>query len=539
MSYTSLGFMIFIAVTITAYFVFPVKKYQWTVLLAASWFFYLFSSFRGAAFILFTTLTTWGGTLLLDRVIRVSKQTLREHKGDWDRDTRRQFKKDTERKKRRITAAVLVLNFGVLAFLKYFNFGAESICHLLGLPAPRTLDLLLPLGISFYTFQSMGYVIDVCREQAEAERNPAKVSLFVSFFPQIVQGPVSAWNDLAHQLFEPHSMDFTRFKYGCELMLWGFFKKLVIADRAVIAVAAAMEGGRLLSFSGTTVLFTVLVYALQLYADFSGGIDITRGVAQILGIDLTRNFRQPFFATSISDFWRRWHISLGAWMKNYLFYPLALSDAALSFTSRLQKSRFGRGGAGEHIARVLPSCFASIIVFLVVGVWHGAEWKCVMYGVYNGVIIAVSTLLEPVFRRQNELLRIDPASRLLRLFRTARTFVLVLIGFLFDLVPDVRSFPRVFGTILLRQDFALARIEIRDGLSLLLSQYVLLAAGAAILLAVGILRELRPERSLRQALDRRPYLVRSGLIFCCVMAIVVYGIYGGEYNPADFVYMQF
>lgn len=541
MSYTGVGFLIFIALTIAAYYLFPAKKYQWVVLLAASYFFYLYASFRGAAYLLITTFTTWGGALLLERIAVTARTTLKEKKGEWDRETRKAYRQAAERKKRRLTASILLVNFGILAFLKYFNFGVESLGRLIGAEFSRyTLRLLLPLGISFYTFQSMGYVIDVSREKAEAERNPAKLALFVSFFPQIVQGPVSSWGDLAHQLFEPHDLEFTRFKHGCELMLWGYFKKMVVADRALLAVNAVMGNAELIGQSnGTTLAFSVLIYGLQLYADFSGGIDITRGVAQILGIDMIQNFRQPFFATSIGDFWRRWHISLGAWMKNYLFYPIALSDRALDTTLKLQRGRFGQSAAGAHLAKVLPSCFASLVVFLVVGVWHGAEWKCVMYGLYNGVIIALGTLLEPVFHRQNEKLGIRPDSRGLRLFRILRTFVLVMLGFTMDLAPGVRSMPMMYRKMLLEQDPLGAWTQIRDGLVLLKVDYIILAAGAAVMFIVGVLRERQPDRSLREAIDRKPYFLRGGLIFLCLLTVMVFGMYGWTFDSTGFVYMQF
>lgn len=542
MSYTSLGFFLFAAISIALYFLFSEKKYQWVILLAASYFFYLYASVRAGIFLLVTTATTYAATRMLDRVIRTSKAVLKEKKGEWDRAQRKAYKNVVERKKRWITAGVLVLNFGILAFLKYYNFGVESLSRLLGWGdvSRWTLTLLLPLGISFYTFQSMGYVIDVCREKASAERNFAKVALFVSFFPQIVQGPVGVYGDLAPQLYEPHSFDFTRFKYGCELILWGYFKKLVVADRALIAVNAIMGNTELIRASnGTTLTFAVLVYGLQLYADFSGGIDITRGIAQILGIDMMPNFRQPFFATSLTDFWRRWHISLGNWMKNYLFYPIAVSDAALTTTTKLLRGRFGRSKAGVHIARVLPSCFASLVVFLVVGIWHGAEWKCVAYGLYNGVIIAISTLLQPVFQRQNQLLRIAPDSRGLKLFRIARTFVLVMLGFAMDLTPGVRMLPEIYGKMLLDQNPAAAWAQIRDGLGLLKVDYILLAAGAAILFAVGVLRERVPAEPLRVRLDEKPYLLRGGLVFLCAMAVIVFGVYGWGADASGFVYMQF
>ena len=541
MSYTSVGFLIFAAVTVAVYYLFPVKKYQWTVLLAASYFFYLYTSFRGAFYILVTTATTYGGTMWLDSVIRSSKVTLKEKKGEWDREQRKRFKRETERKKHWILTAVLLVNFGILAFLKYYNFTVESIGALLGRElSGATLKLILPLGISFYTFQSMGYVIDVCRETAQAERNFFKTALFVSFFPQILQGPISIWGDLAPQLYESHRMDFTRFKYGCELVLWGYFKKLVVADRAAVAVGAIMGNTALVSqVNGTTLTFSLLLSVLQLYADFSGGIDISRGIAQMLGIDLVQNFRQPFFAVSINDFWRRWHISLGEWMKNYIFYPIALSDPSLAFTDRLRKSSFGKTRGGEHIAKVLPTCLASLLVFLLVGIWHGANWMCVLYGVYNGVIIAISTLLEPVFKWQNGKLGLTPKSKLLKLFRILRTFVLVALGFLTDMTSEVRELPGILRRMLLGQDLGVAWVEIRDNLQLLLVDYMILAGAVAVMFVVGLLRERQPDRPLRVRLDERPYLMRGGLIFLCALAVIVFGAYGWKYNAMDFVYMQF
>ena len=212
---------------------------------------------------------------------------MKEKKKEWDKDQKKKYKNKVKIQKRLIMTLALVINFGILAFLKYYNFFAGSLNDILGafsldFSAP-SLKLILPLGISFYTFQSMGYIVDVYREKTEAQKNPLKLLLFVSFFPQIIQGPISFYDQLAVQLYAPHSFDFTRFKYGCELILWGFFKKIVIADRAIIAINTVLDG--YYDYSGTTLTFTILLYALQLYTDFSGGIDISRGVAQILGIE--------------------------------------------------------------------------------------------------------------------------------------------------------------------------------------------------------------------------------------------------------------
>ena len=301
-----------------------------------------------------------------------------------------------------------------------------------------------------------------------------------------------------------------------------------------------MGNGEILTlYNGTTITFALLLYCLQLYADFSGGIDISRGVAQILGIDLTQNFRQPYFAASVGDFWRRWHISLGAWMRNYLFYPLALADGVLKVSEGLRRSRFGRTKAGAHVAGTLPVCFASVVVFLVVGIWHGAEWKCVVYGLYNGVLIAMATLLEPVFQWQNRKLGLRPDSRGLRLFRILRTFALTALGFVADLSPGVRTIPGILGKMLTDQAPGAAWTQIRDGLGLLKVDYLILAAGTAVMFLVGLLRERQPDRSLRVRLDGAPYPVRGGLIFLGVLTVLVFGAYGWTYGSASFVYMQF
>ncbi|MBQ1238708.1 MAG: MBOAT family protein, partial [Ruminococcus sp.] len=372
LTYTTLNFLFFVLVAMLLYFLFPVKKYKWTVLLAASVFFYAVVGYKFAYYILFTTLSTYLIALWIERVSKQSKALLKEKKKEWDKDQKKSYKNKIKVQKRLIMALALVINFGVLAFLKYYNFFAGSLNDVLGVFgvgfSMPTLKLLLPIGISFYTFQAMGYIVDVYREKTAAQRNPFKLLLFVSFFPQIIQGPISIYDQLADQLFEPHAFDFTRMKHGMELILWGFFKKLVIADRANIAIEAVK--GKYGEYNGTVLTFIILLYAIQLYADFSGGIDISRGVAQIFGIDMIDNFKRPYFSRSINEYWRRWHISLGGWLKNYLFYPLAMSNVFLNASKKMKNTRFGKTAAGAHVSKVLPTSIASLIVFLVVGVWH-------------------------------------------------------------------------------------------------------------------------------------------------------------------------
>lgn len=540
MNYTSLNFILFVALTVLVYFLFPFKKQKWTVLLVASYVFYLFAGYKYVAFILFTTVSTYLFALWINSIGVKSKETLKLNKQTWDKDEKKKFKNSIKHKKRLVMALVLVVNFGILAFLKYYNFFAGSLNDVMGMfgigfSAP-TLKLFLPLGISFYTFQSMGYIVDVYREKVAPEKNIAKLALFVSFFPQIIQGPISFYDQLAHQLYEPHKFDFTRFKYGMELILWGFFKKLIIADRAVVAINTVTADYA--AYNGTTLTFTILLYALQLYADFSGGIDISRGVAQIFGIDMVDNFKRPYFAKSINDYWRRWHITLGAWLKNYLFFPLAMSNLFINASKKMKGTKFGSTKAGGHIAKVLPTSIASLIVFLVVGIWHGANWKYVAFGIWNGGIIMISILLKPVFDWVLAKLRINAQSFAYGVFQMLRTFLVVLVGYVFDVAPNFAQAMNTFKLAFVDQNFSVGWSQISE-LGLDKFDYAIIIFAIIVVFAASVIQERYSSTTIREMLDKKSFALRGLVIFAGLMLVLVFGIYGPGYDPAAFVYMQF
>ena len=540
LNYTSLNFILFVALTVLVYFLFPFKKQKWTVLLVASYVFYLFAGYKYVAFILFTTVSTYLFALWINSIGVKSKETLKLNKQTWDKDEKKKFKNSIKHKKRLVMALVLVVNFGILAFLKYYNFFAGSLNDVMGMfgigfSAP-TLKLFLPLGISFYTFQSMGYIVDVYREKVAPEKNIAKLALFVSFFPQIIQGPISFYDQLAHQLYEPHKFDFTRFKYGMELILWGFFKKLIIADRAVVAINTVTADYA--AYNGTTLTFTILLYALQLYADFSGGIDISRGVAQIFGIDMVDNFKRPYFAKSINDYWRRWHITLGAWLKNYLFFPLAMSNLFINASKKMKGTKFGSTKAGGHIAKVLPTSIASLIVFLVVGIWHGANWKYVAFGIWNGGIIMISILLKPVFDWVLAKLRINAQSFAYGVFQMLRTFLVVLVGYVFDVAPNFAQAMNTFKLAFVDQNFSVGWSQISE-LGLDKFDYAIIIFAIIVVFAASVIQERYSSTTIREMLDKKSFALRGLVIFAGLMLVLVFGIYGPGYDPAAFVYMQF
>ena len=505
MTYASVNFFAFVALTVLAYFALPLKKQKWVVLLIASYIFYLFAGYKYVAFILFTTVSTYSIARWIDRMSRQSKEMLKTNKTEWNRETKKQFKEKVKRNKRLVMALALILNFGILAFLKYYNFFAGSLNDVFGAFGMSfsmpTLKLFLPLGISFYTFQSMGYVVDVYREKFPAEKNIAKFALFVSFFPQIIQGPISFYDQLAHQLYEPHKVDFTRIKYGCELILWGFFKKLVIADRAVIAINTVVADYN--QYNGTTLTFTVLLYALQLYADFSGGIDISRGIAQILGIYMAENFKRPYFSKSINEYWRRWHITLGTWMKDYVFYPISLSG----WMGRFRK--WCRKHLPKQTARALPVAVANILVFLVVGIWHGAAWKYIVYGLYNGLIIGISELLAVHYKNAKTKLHINDKSQGWKVFMILRTFLLVNISWFFDNAATVpQAFAMMKNAVTHFTPSLLLSVPVGPGGGTGLTKYalIILAFGCILLFIVSFLIEKGV--NIPAYLLQKPFIVR-------------------------------
>ena len=541
MAFTTITFLLFAFFVALIYFLFPNKKYQWTVLLAASYFFYLWASFRIAVFLLLTTFTVYGAALWMERVGAAAKEELALHKKEWDREQKKAFKEQVKKKRRRILIAVLVLNFGILSFLKYFNFLAGSLNGLLALaglgePIP-ILRLLLPLGISFYTFQSTGYLIDVYREKYGAEHNPFKYALFVSFFPQIIQGPISFYDQLAHQLYASHSFSFTRLKYGLWLMLWGYFKKMVIADRGVALINTVTADD--MAYNGTVLFLTILMYALQLYADFSGGIDISRGLAEVLGIEMPENFRRPYFAVDINDYWRRWHITLGAWLKNYVFYSVATSNRFLKMGKNM-KARFGQHPAGAHVAKVFPTCVASLITFLIVGIWHGANWKYVAFGVWNGGVIMISILLQPLYAIALAKLHIRAESRGWHLFQILRTLLVVLVGYAFDIGSNFTAAMRMMWRCV--TDFSWNFQEIGCQLQICgldFLDYMVILAGGLVILCASLIQERHSDTTIRSMLQAKSSWVQFAAVLAILGAIAVFGVYGPGYNTADFVYMQF
>lgn len=526
MDIVSLDFAALWLITAAVYYIFPLR-HRWLVLLTSSIYFYVKSGLIGTSMMLGAALVVWFVAVKLDKKIEENKLYLSEHP-DITKDEKKELKAALQKDKRKVLSLGLVLCFACLFFFKYLNTLLGHTFDLLSfigldMNAPY-INMYMPLGISFYTLQATSYIIDVYRGKVRAEKNPLKVALFVSFFPQMVQGPIGRFDHMAPQLFEGNRFNEKNFKYGLELMLWGLLKKLTLAEYAGVIANEVFNGYE--KYSGFVILVGAIAYGLQVYADFSGGMDLIRGVAQVFGIEMAINFERPYFARSVSEFWRRWHITLGAWMRDYVFYPLSLSKKFAAMGKKTRKI------FGNTVGKLLPTFLASFIAFMLVGIWHGSNMKYVGYGLWNSVIISGSILLEPLYRKVLAKLHIKEDNALWKLFQIFRTFMLVSIGRIFSRADNLTA-----ALSMIKRMFTDFNPEVLvDGtlleLGLMLRAILILLFTAAILFVVSVLQERGVK--IRETLEKGPLILQLLLISLAICFILVFGAYG-----SDFVYQQF
>lgn len=530
MLFTSYSFFLFLAVLAILYYLIP-AKFRWMLLLIASLSFYAFSGPGYLLFILATALTTFYTGLKLDALQRTSSEYIKQKKEELSIEERKAYKERMKKRQRLWLVLCMVINFGILAVLKYSDFTIININTLLDVfKVDGKLPLLgfvLPLGISFYTFQTMGYIIDVYRGKYPCERNFPRLLLFISFFPQLVQGPISRYDDLKETLYSGSGFVTRNISYGLQSMLWGYFKKLVIADRLFVAVSTIIRNPG--EYQGVFVLCGMFLYAIELYADFTGGIDIALGVAQIFGIKLKENFQRPYFSKSITEYWRRWHITLGTWFRDYMFYPISVSKPMQNL------SRKGRKTLGDTMGKRLPVYIATLVIWFTTGIWHGAAWNFIVWGLLNAVVILISQECIPLYNKFHSRFKVRDAFWY-RLFQVVRTFWLMSFLRTFDCYMNVGLTFRMYGTILTKWNLP----ELFQGGKALFglspADYIVFAAGAALMLFVSL--RSRAE-SFRDILARRPLIVRYAVYFALIIAILLFGAYGPGYDSSQFIYSRF
>lgn len=412
MAFNSFLFFAFFAVTGILFDI--VKQEQrWILLLAASVIFIGFSAPKGLVFLLASCAVTYACTLGIDKVRQTGHENVQ--------------KKGLSGKKigKLLIVTDIVVNLGILFATKYLNFFGEIFSHFSG-KQYSAADIIVPLGISFYTFMMLGYAIDVYREEFRPQRNFGKMLLFASYFPQLVDGPISRYADIRGHLFNPPDIEYQRCRSGLLLFAWGLFKKLCVADN--ISVYVNMIYGNYQDYHGLLIFSGAVAYAVYLYADFSGCIDMARGVSRYFGIELKDNFRHPYFANSVEDFWRRWHITLTSWFKDYLFYPILRSECMASLGKKL------RGGGYKKAYRIVPASIALFVVWIFTGLWHGARGTYILWGLYYGLLMIAANAAGVIWKRRRK----KSAGSILI------TFLIVCFGYIIFNSPNI---PAAFGMI--------------------------------------------------------------------------------------------
>ncbi len=526
MVFTSASFILFLTCVTAGYFLCP-AKYRWGVLLAASILFYGLADIRFLPFIFVTS----GISFLTAKLIRQENDACAEQVSQLkEKSEIKTCKENSKKKCRRMMTIAVVLIIGYLALTKFGNTLFDWLASATGKQGFSAWHIIVPLGVSYYSFSTVGYVLDIYWKRYQPEKNFLKYLLYVMYFPHILQGPIARFDRLGVQFSEEHHFDYERVCFGIQLILWGFFQKLVIADRVGIFVSAVYDDYA--NQHGAVLLAATLFYAVQIYADFAGCVNIAKGVSQIFGITLEDNFRQPYFSKSVDEFWRRWHMTLGSWFKDYLCMPVSVSKPVKNASKKIRK-RFG-SKAGKNVTTIA----ALIVVWICTGVWHGTGWNYVIWGIWQGSIIILSLLLEPGYQAVKEKFHINDTSKLWGAFQVVRTFILT------GIIPRVIVRASSLGAAVT----ILQKIVIDRNISVLWDASMLdygldginfLIAFVSILILIGV--SVLKERgiSIRESIGKKPLAVRWLIYLAAFYSVVIFGIYGPGYDASAFVYMGF
>lgn len=531
-SYFSLTFLfVFLPVTVSVYLFMPQKaKKYW--LLAAGMLFYWFISGKLIIYLLLTVMSAHWFALWLERLKGECKTAVKALPPD-DKDGKKAIKKQYMSKERFILAFAVLLHIGILAVLKYSPFFMTNVNGLLKLlHAPISLEVpkfLLPIGISFFSLQALSYVIDVYRGTVKPDENIFRLALFVSFFPQIVEGPICRYSQTAESLWNVGQIKYDDLAIGVQRILYGFMKKLVIADRLNPAVKEIFNNYE--NYNSGMIFLGAIFYTLQLYADFSGTMDAVIGIGRIFGVGMPENFRQPFFSATISEFWQRWHITLGTWFKDYIFYPVTMSKPMKRLTTSARKK------LGNHFGPLLAGAVALFCVWLANGLWHGAAWSYIFFGMYHFALILAGSIISPAVKFINGKLHISPENPAYRLFRILRSCVLVAIGEMFFRANGLRAGLAMFKRFFTNAGFTPIDSDTLSPLGIDIQDLIIVCVAALIVFIVGILRE--KGIAVGERIYSKNVVVRRTVLCSLIMFIVIFGAYGAGYIPVDPMYAGF
>lgn len=481
-------FLLFFIVVTTAYFAVP-HKFRWFLLLSSSCYFYM-------VFVPVYILIL-GFTIIVDYFAGIFLET-------------------TKGKKRRLLLiSSLIANIGVLAVFKYYNFINENLTTLLGgigydNPIPF-LSILLPIGLSFHTFQAMSYTIEVYRGKQKAERHFGIYALYVMFYPQLVAGPIERPQNLIHQFYEKHYIDYLRITDGLKLMAWGLFKKVVIADRLAIVVDNVYNHP--FEHTGLSFIIATIFYSFQIFCDFSGYSDMAIGAAQVMGFKLMKNFDRPYQSKSIHEFWGRWHISLSTWFKDYLYISL--------------------GGNRVSIPRWYLNLF---IVFILSGLWHGANWTFIIWGGLHGFYLVFGLMTKNIRNKITQFSGLNKYPNIHNAIQVFITFCLVTFAWIFFRANSIPLAKHIIKQSIIGSYHNVTDLfhRVPINLNLGISNQDLITGIAAILLMISV-HIFQNKYSVRDWIRAKPMFLRWSFYYIFVLMIIFLGVYDNK----QFIYFQF
>ena len=520
LSYT---FVLLWVITFALYYLVPQKR-KWQILLVAGLVFYVVGLQGVPVSLLLSCVTTYGCGIYLRESLLAQRTAL---VNCTDKESKKEVKQGFEKKRKLVQILYFALHLGLLIFYKY-TVVTLPVLTVWGVPTGFFEKVIMPLGISFYTLTAISYVVDVGREQCEAEENPLKVLLFLSYFPAVTQGPFNRFGKLKEEIEKEHIFDYDRMLRGIQRFVWGAFKKLVIADRIALFVDTVFASD-VSAVPGSIFAAAVILYMLQLYADFSGYMDMALGVSETFDIFLPENFKRPYFSKSVAEFWRRWHITLGTWFKDYVMFSFVMSGTGRKIT-RTAKKKWP--SMGRHVVPII----GTMLVWLLTGMWHGRTVGYMLWGVYYGLIMSISLVLETQYTSWKEKLHVKDG-KAYGFFCMARTWLIVFVAEVLIRSESLAQAGAIYRAVITRPDVGALFSQTVTSYGISKYGFLLLAAALGLWLAVSVWEE--QGKDVRAYLAGWPMPVRWCCYYGILLVVLITGIYGGGYDTAVFMYQSF
>lgn len=519
---------IFLPLAMLFYSITPAKAKKYALLIMSFGFFWLISG-KLVLILAITALSIHYFGLWLDRIINERDSEVKKV----ERPERKAIKKAYQKKLRAVVALAAVVHVGMLLVIKYsafFTGNINSLFSAVGLPISLAIPkYIMPIGISFFTMQAMAYIFDVYRGKIKAEGNLLKLTLFISFFPQIVEGPICRYEDTADRLWNVKQIEYDNMAQGLRRLFFGLVKKAIVADRLNAAVGEIFSNyGK---YDGGIIALGAVLYTIQLYMDFSGSMDAVCGTGYIFGVIMPENFQRPFFSKSVSEFWKRWHITLGTWFRDYIFYPVSMSKPMKKLTAASRKK------LGNRYGPLTAGAVALFCVWSLNGLWHGSAWSYIFYGMYHFAMILTGNIVEPLAEKFNAKLHLNPDSLPYRWFKIVRTTFFVVIGELFFRAEGLKAGLSMFKTMVTK--FTLSSINLAFLKDLKLDKYDLIIVGVVLLAVfiIGILKEKGVNVNEKITQSKLP--VRWAVMLLLILSVIIFAAYGTGYAPVEPMYADF